>query len=279
MSGAPPTFLTSPRLDVAGVRHAFFTRQGGVSSGIYASLNLGRGSRDDPAAVLENQARAAAALGLEADSLAIAYQVHSARVHVAEQVVCAVHAGWRGALGGVIEAGVAVMTGLGASPGRIVAAVGPCIGPQSYEVGEDFRRTFLDADPDSASRFHATDNFPTRFVINQICHEQKKPLIFAAVNGFLGQVSTFKSYENSNPCYACFNPNIVGADFSLPLSEKGILGSVAGTTGALQATTTIKEVLGIGESLVGKILIFDFLKNEFRKTTLKKNPNCKVCSK
>lgn len=202
MSGVPPTFLTSPRLDVAGVRHAFFTRQGGVSSGIYASLNLGRGSRDDPAAVLENQARAASAFGLDADSLAIAYQVHSAQVHVAKQafgndrpegdgaatatpgvlcgalaadcapvlmadpaarVVCAVHAGWRGALGGVIEAGVAVMTGLGASPGRIVAAVGPCIGPQSYEVGEDFRRTFLDADPDSASRFHATDNFPIAF--------------------------------------------------------------------------------------------------------------------
>jgi YfiH family protein len=202
MSGAPPTFLTSPRLDLAGVRHAFFTRQGGVSSGIYASLNLGRGSRDDPAAVLENQARAAAALGLEAGSLAIAYQVHSARVHVAEQafgderpegdgvatvtpgvlcgalaadcapvlmadpaarVVCAVHAGWRGALGGVIEAGVAVMTGLGASPGRIVAAVGPCIGPQSYEVGEDFRQTFLDADPDSASRFHTTDSYSIAF--------------------------------------------------------------------------------------------------------------------
>ena len=202
MSGAPPTFLTSPRLDVAGVRHAFFTRRGGVSSGIYASLNLGRGSRDDPAAVVENQARAASALGLEAGSLAIAYQVHSARVHVAEQafgderpegdgaatvtpgvlcgalaadcapvlmadpkarVVCAVHAGWRGALGGVIEAGVEVMTGLGASPGRIVAAVGPCIGPQSYEVGEDFRQTFLDADPDSASRFHATDSYSIAF--------------------------------------------------------------------------------------------------------------------
>ena len=202
MSGPPPTFLTSPRLDVAGVRHAFFTRQGGVSSGIYASLNLGRGSRDDPAAVLENQARAAAALGLEAGSLAIAYQVHSAQVHVAEQafgderpegdgvatvtpgvlcgalaadcapvlmadpaarVVCAVHAGWRGALGGVIEAGVAAMTGLGASPGRIVAAVGPCIGPQSYEVGEDFRQTFLNADPGSASRFHATDSYSIAF--------------------------------------------------------------------------------------------------------------------
>ncbi len=124
----------------------------------------------------------------------------------------------------------------------------------------------------------ATDNFPTRFVINQVCHEQKKPLIFAAAKGFLGQVSVFKYYENDNPCYACSNTNIVGEDFSLPLSEKGILGAVAGTVGALQATTTIKEILGIKESLVGKILIFDFLKNEFRKTKLAKNSSCKVCS-
>jgi adenylyltransferase/sulfurtransferase len=123
-----------------------------------------------------------------------------------------------------------------------------------------------------------TDNFPTRFVINEICHEQKKPLIFAAVKGFLGQVAVFKSYENNNPCYACFNPNIVDENFSLPLSEKGILGSVAGTIGALQATTTIKEVLEIEKSLVGKILIFDFLKNEFRKVGLKKNHNCSICS-
>ncbi len=123
----------------------------------------------------------------------------------------------------------------------------------------------------------ATDNFPSRFIINQICHQEKKPLIFAAVKGFLGQVSTFKSYQNKNPCYVCFNPNIVGEGFSLPLSEKGILGSVAGTAGALQATTTIKEILGIGESLVGKILVFDFLKNEFRKVGLKKNLSCVVC--
>jgi adenylyltransferase/sulfurtransferase len=125
----------------------------------------------------------------------------------------------------------------------------------------------------------ATDNFPTRFIINEICHEQKKPLIFAAVKGFLGQVSVFKSYEKNNPCYACFNPNIVDETFSLPLSEKGILGSVAGTIGALQVTTTIKEILKIGESLVGKILIFDFLKNEFRKVKLEKNINCKICKK
>lgn len=124
----------------------------------------------------------------------------------------------------------------------------------------------------------ATDNFPTRFIINEICFEQKKPLIFAAVKGFLGQVSTFKAYENNNPCYACFNPNIVSEGFTLPLSEKGILGSVAGTGGALQATTTIKEILSIGESLVGKILIFDMLDNNFRRVVLKKNALCKTCS-
>ena len=124
----------------------------------------------------------------------------------------------------------------------------------------------------------ATDNFLTRFIINEICHEQKKPLIFAAVKGFLGQVSVFKSFEKNNPCYACFNPNIVDENFSLPLLEKGILGSVAGTIGALQATTTIKEVLKIGDSLVGKILIFDFLKNEFRKVGLKKKSDCQICS-
>ena len=124
----------------------------------------------------------------------------------------------------------------------------------------------------------ATDNFPTRFIINQVCHQQKKPLIFAAVKGFLGQVSTFKSYQQNNPCYACFNPNIVGVGFSLPLSEKGILGAVAGNVGALQAITTIKEILEIGESLVGKILVFDFLKNGFRKVGLRKNLDCLVCN-
>jgi adenylyltransferase/sulfurtransferase len=123
-----------------------------------------------------------------------------------------------------------------------------------------------------------TDNFHTRFVINQVCHVQKKPLIFAAVKGFLGQVSVFKSYQKNNPCYACFNPNFVDENFALPLHEKGILGSVAGTIGALQATAAIKEILALEESLVGKILIFDFLKNDFRKTILNKNSTCKICS-
>ena len=135
-----------------------------------------------------------------------------------------------------------------------------------------------------------SDNFYTRFIINEVCFREKKPLIFAAVKGFLGQLTVFKSYQKDspqgnpqgNPCYQCFNPNIVDKNFSLPLSEKGILGAVAGTFGALQANTAIKEILGIGQeiknSLVGKMLIADLLQNNIRKVSLQKNPNCKLCS-
>ncbi len=159
-----------------------------------------------------------------------------------------------------------------------ISALNPDVNFTIYEFRAD-HKNLAEVVKDYDFILDATDNFPTRFIINEVCHKEKKPLIFAAVKGFLGQVSVFKSYEENaqNPCYACFNPNIVDENFSLPLSEKGILGSVAGTVGALQATTTIKEILQIGESLVGKILIFDFLKNEFRKVSLKKNLKCKVC--
>jgi len=175
--------LTAPLLDLPGVRHAFFTRQGGVSQGIYASLNVGVGSKDDPDAVAENRRRAAAYLG---GDLVTAYQVHSATAHVTDRpwpgappegdavvtatpgivcgalsadcapilladaearVVAAAHAGWKGALTGVAEDAIARMEELGARRGRIVAAVGPCIGPASYEVGLEFMDRFTDADP------------------------------------------------------------------------------------------------------------------------------------
>lgn len=179
-----PPVLTSPRLSAAaGVRHAFFTRAGGVSTGVYSSLNVGLGSGDDPAAVEENRRRAAARLGAGPDELLTAYQIHSAVVHTAggrwrerprgdgvvtavpglacgalaadcapvlladpeARVVGAAHAGWQGAIGGVLEAAVAAMEALGAQAGRIVAAVGPCIGPDSYEVGPEFRARFAAA--------------------------------------------------------------------------------------------------------------------------------------
>ena len=176
--------LTSPLLDrIPGVRHAFFTRQGGVSRGLYAGLNVGVGSRDDPEAVRENRRRAAAHLG---GTLVTAYQVHSARVVAIDGpwpmdppqadgvatatpglvcgalaadcapllladpqalVVAAAHAGWQGALGGVAEEAIARMEALGARRERIVAAIGPCIGPASYEVGLEYVQRFTDADP------------------------------------------------------------------------------------------------------------------------------------
>lgn len=175
--------ITSPVLDLPGVRHAFFTRQGGVSEGIYESLNVGVGSKDDPEAVQENRRRCATHFG--AQSIVTAYQIHSATALVADgdwpagppqadgvvsatrgvvcgalaadcapvlmvdpqaRVVAAVHAGWRGALSGVVEAAIKRMEGLGASRRWVRAAIGPCIGPASYEVGIDFVKAFLDQD-------------------------------------------------------------------------------------------------------------------------------------
>jgi YfiH family protein len=190
--------LTSPLLDLPGVRHAFFTRQGGVSEGIYASLNVGLGSRDDPEAVRENRRRTAAHFG--AEDILTAYQVHSAVAVVAAGpwperppeadgvvadttgvvcgalsadcapvlladpeagVVAAAHAGWKGALTGVVEATVAQMEALGARRERLSAVVGPCIGPQSYEVGLEFLERFAAVDADYA-RFFAPGGAPEK---------------------------------------------------------------------------------------------------------------------
>ena len=174
------------------IRHAFFTRAGGVSPGVYASLNGGIGSNDAPKNVTENRARMAAALGVSADRLLTAFQVHSPDVVVAEVpwtrenrphadaivtrvpklaigvstadcgpllladteagVVGAAHAGWRGALTGVIEATVSAMERLRADRGRITAALGPTIRQSNYEVGPEFVERFLSVDS-ANSRF------------------------------------------------------------------------------------------------------------------------------
>src|SRR6476659_4976687 len=176
-----------------GIRHAFFTRSGGVSQGVYSSLNGGVGSGDAPEKVAENRARMAAALGVDADRFLTLFQIHSPDVVIAQEpwtrdsrpradavvtqvpllaigvstadcgpllfadgeagVIGAAHAGWRGALTGVIEATIAAMERLGAARGRIVAVLGPTIRQPNYEVGPEFVERFVAADSGNARFF------------------------------------------------------------------------------------------------------------------------------
>ena len=176
-----------------GIRHAFFTRNGGVSEGVYTSMNGGVGSNDAPDHVAENRARMALALGVPATRFITPYQIHSPEVAVADKpwtaetrpradaivtrepklaigvstadcgpllfadaaagVIGAAHAGWRGAFTGVIEATVTAMEKLGANRANIAAALGPTIRQENYEVGPEFVERFLAADADNARFF------------------------------------------------------------------------------------------------------------------------------
>ncbi|EJW11563.1 hypothetical protein A33M_3041 [Rhodovulum sp. PH10] len=194
--------LTAPALTaLPKIRHAFFTREGGVSEGIYASLNAGVGSADDPQKVAENRARMAAAVGVPPDHLLSAYQIHSADVIVAEapwpaesrpkldaivtktpglavaassadcgpvlladaeaRVIGAAHAGWRGALAGVTDSAIAAMERLGANRSRMVAVLGPMIRQPNYEVGPEVLAQFTAQDPAHA-RFFVPSETPGR---------------------------------------------------------------------------------------------------------------------
>jgi hypothetical protein len=187
----PQPLLADSLTGLPGIAHGFFTRSGGASQGIYASLNCGLGSADDPAAVRANRARAAQRLG--ARDLVSAHQVHGTTALVVDRpwpdnarpqadamvtatrgvalgvltadcapvlladpaagIVAAAHAGWRGALAGVVEAAIDAMEALGGARGRIRACVGPCIGQAAYEVGPDFEAQFLARDRASSSFF------------------------------------------------------------------------------------------------------------------------------
>lgn len=185
-----PPHLTAPRLSDAVARHGFFSRAGGVSSGMFATLNVGLGSSDDMANVVENRTRCREALG--ANHLLTLYQVHSADavivtepwvgqgpkadamatrlkgvalgvlaadcmpfllVDAEAEVIGAAHAGWRGALAGVLEATVQAMVSIGARADRIVAAVGPCMRQPNFEVGLDVLDAFTAKYPDAEQFF------------------------------------------------------------------------------------------------------------------------------
>ena len=123
-----------------------------------------------------------------------------------------------------------------------------------------------------------SDNFATRYLLNDICYRLQKTLIGAALSPFEGQLSTFKAYLGPpHPCYRCLFREPPPPD-SVPRCETaGILGAIAGVMGTLQATEVLKEILGIGESLSGSLLIYDALRARFHKIKLPRDPDCPTC--
>jgi YfiH family protein len=195
-----PDPVRSPLLEAKaqGIRHGYFTRVGGVSSGIYRGLNIGTGSNDDESLVRENRRRVADWMGVPASHLLTAHQVHSPEVVIAREpfaaerppkadavvtdrpgiavgastadcgpvlfadaearVIGAAHAGWKGAFTGVLENTVAAMEGLGARRESIIAVLGPSIGFENYEVGPEFIARFVEADAGSIRYFAPSAN-------------------------------------------------------------------------------------------------------------------------
>jgi len=216
--------VTCPTLSAeSGIRHGFFTRRGGVSTGLYAALNCGFGSGDDIKNVAENRAVVADTLGCPADSLCTAYQIHSAKAVIldapwnwrdapeadalvthtpgialgiltadclpvlfsdsAHGVIAAAHAGWKGAIGGVIEATLESMMQLGAAIPAICASIGPAIAQGSYEVGEEFRDTFLAQDPGNKIYFvHGARAAHYQFDLKAYAKERLKSAGISRIN-------------------------------------------------------------------------------------------------
>jgi adenylyltransferase/sulfurtransferase len=122
-----------------------------------------------------------------------------------------------------------------------------------------------------------SDNFVTRFLINDACFFQKRTLVSAAVTEFDGQLATFRPGQADCPCYRCLFPEPPPAGSAPSCSETGVLGAAAGVMGTLQALEVVKEITGAGESLAGKLLIYDALSTRFRTVTVKRDPACALC--
>jgi adenylyltransferase/sulfurtransferase len=120
-----------------------------------------------------------------------------------------------------------------------------------------------------------TDNFPTRYLTNDLCVLTGKPLVYGAVFRFEGQASVF--YAKEGPCYRCLFPDPPPPGLVPSCAEAGVLGVLPGTIGTIQATEALKLLLGIGSTLVGRLLLYDALDMSFEYVKLKKDPNCKVC--
>lgn len=121
-----------------------------------------------------------------------------------------------------------------------------------------------------------SDNFPTRFAVNAACVRARKPLVSAAVTRFEGQVSVFRADQLNSPCYRCLYHE--SDDPGEPCVQFGVLAPVAGVVGAIQATEAVKVLMGIGDALVGRLLVMDALTMDWRVMKLRKDPHCPVCA-
>ncbi len=123
-----------------------------------------------------------------------------------------------------------------------------------------------------------SDNFDTRFLVNDACHLARKTLVSGAIMRFEGQIATFRSgHIDGEPCYRCLYRDAPSPGLVPSCAEGGVLGTLAGTVGSLQATEILKEILGIGETLAGSLLIYDALTANFQKMKLPRNPVCPLC--
>jgi adenylyltransferase/sulfurtransferase len=123
-----------------------------------------------------------------------------------------------------------------------------------------------------------SDNFATRFLLGDACHLAGRTLVSAAILRFEGQIATFKSHAGSDyPCYRCLYRDPPPPGMVPTCAEGGVLGALAGAVGSLQTIEVLKEIMGIGDSLAGSLLIYDALSTTFRKMTLKPDPSCPLC--
>lgn len=162
------------------------------------------------------------------------------------------------------------------SAAATIARLDPAIRVETH----DFKVTADNVDALVASYdlvVDGSDNFATRYLVHDACYFAKKPLVAGALLRFEGQLSTFKAYDGKHSCYRCVFPEAPPAGLVPRCEEAGILGSVAGVIGTLQATEVLKELLGLGTGLAGRLLIYDAMETEFRRIDVPRDPDCALC--
>jgi molybdopterin/thiamine biosynthesis adenylyltransferase len=162
------------------------------------------------------------------------------------------------------------------SAGDAIRAINPHVAIEAHPV-----RLGVDNALDLIARYDiiadGSDNFATRFLVADACFFAKKSLVSAAVSEFSGQLSTFKPFVSGQPCYRCLFGAPPPAGTARSCSETGVLGAVAGVMGTLQALEIIKEIAGAGDSMAGRLLIYEALETRFRTVILRPDPACPLC--